>query len=457
MQPIVSVLCATYNRQQLIPLVIHQFNHQDYPNNKMELIILDDSDHECFYETNQINIKYIYLKEKLTIGKKRNMLNDMALGEYIVWFDDDDFYTRSRINKSIAALSYPEVKIIGVKNMVIYDSENSKLSVDIKIKQPNYTQNNIMAYHKEYLQSHKYNDNDVYEEERYFTNGFKEKCYQFCGNELCIQIAHSHNTISKKRYLINKHKINNFKADVLMNDDIFVHHIDKYLNNKTKIKYNWINMYKDHDRNKFMVEQFDAYNLSHERFEAVTPSSISNGYIVKYHNQMVKNTSINEICCFASHLAVLKRELTYNNEYIVILEDDIIFNINLVNLQNIIINAPSDWEVLQLHHVRLGDVYDYSQTTWLPWIRRHFCTTFYVIKKHCAESLVKKYIRVDELSNKSIFDFESCRDTIQADYYIYKDFKTYTLTKQLSKSNIAFDSNIQSKIWRKKKTIYFRV
>jgi glycosyltransferase involved in cell wall biosynthesis len=98
-RPYVSVLCATYNRQQLIPLVIHQFNNQDYPNDRMELIIIDDSDYECFFESNQENIKYTYLKSKVPIGKKRNMLNDMASGEYIVWFDDDDFYTRNRITK----------------------------------------------------------------------------------------------------------------------------------------------------------------------------------------------------------------------------------------------------------------------------------------------------------------------------------------------------------------------
>ena len=59
-RPFVSVICPTYNRRQFLPNLIHQFNYQTYPQNYMELIILDDSP-----QTNadiipvQSNIKYI--------------------------------------------------------------------------------------------------------------------------------------------------------------------------------------------------------------------------------------------------------------------------------------------------------------------------------------------------------------------------------------------------------------
>jgi GR25 family glycosyltransferase involved in LPS biosynthesis len=450
----VSVLCATYNRQKLIPLVIHQFNHQDYPNDQMELIILDDSEHPCFFETKQSNIKYVYMKEKVPIGKKRNLLNDMATGDYIVWFDDDDFYTRDRITKSIDILSkHPEYKIIGAKNMIIYDSLKSKLSVNIIIKNPGFTQNNVMVYHRDYLQTHRYKDEDIYDEERFFTNEFSEPCFQFVGSQLCIHIAHSKNTISKSKFLIKKNRIDYFKADLFMNDKYFCDYINKHLNTEIENTFYWINMGKDDDRRTFMIEQFEKYKLKHERFEAVTPSNIGqSSYNVTYHNKLVRNTTINEVCCFASHLSVMNNALTSapENDYITILEDDIILKDNIINLNSMIINAPSDWEVLQFHHIRLGDKYDYSKTLWIPWMRRHFCTTFYVIRKHCAESLVKQYMRFDAEGSIS-YDLSSCYDTIQADYYIYKDFKTYTLTRQVSESNLEFESNIQSKDWIIKK------
>lgn len=463
----VSVLCATYNRQQLIPLVIHQFNHQDYPNDQMELIILDDSDYPCYFDSEsrtQSNIKYVHMKEKVPIGKKRNMLNDMATGDYIVWFDDDDFYTRDRITKSIDILSkHPKYKIIGAKNMVIYDSLKSKLSVNIVTKTPGYAQNNVMAYHRFYLQTHRYKDDDIYDEERFFTNDFTEPCYQFVGSQLCIHIAHSKNTISKDKFLNNKNRIDYFKAELFMNDAFFCNYIDKHLNTEIVNTFHWINMEKDAGRRTFMIEQFEKHKLKHERFEAVTPSNIGeSSYNIKFHNKLVRNTTINEVCCFASHLSVMAKALKGAEkalkgafdggacDYITIVEDDIIFKDTIVNLSNMIINAPADWEILQFHHIILGDTYDYSKTTWIPWKRRHFCTTFYVIRKHCAESLVKQYMRFDEEGNIS-YDFSSCHDTIQADYYIYKDFKTYTFTKQVSESNLDFESNIQLKDWSIKK------
>jgi GR25 family glycosyltransferase involved in LPS biosynthesis len=234
-----------------------------------------------------------------------------------------------------------------------------------------------------------------------------------------------------------------FQAESFMNDAFFCKYIQNHLNVINKVKYNWINMSKDVDRKTFMVGQFDKYKIQHERFEAVTPSSIEKSYKMRSHNSRVKKTTINEICCLASHLSVMYRELSHSNDYIAILEDDIIFNKLFLNVRNIIINAPTDWEILQLHHVRLDDSYDYTKTLWLPWMRRHFCTTFYIIKRHCAEALVKKYMRFDDAKNVT-YDFSSCNDTVQADYYIYKDFKTYTFTRQISQSNLDFASNIQS-------------
>ena len=52
-------------------------------------------------------------------------------------------------------------------------------------------------------------------------------------------------------------------------------------------------------------------------------------------------------------------------------------------------------------------------------------------------------MRFDDAKNVT-YDFSSCNDTVQADYYIYKDFKTYTFTRQISQSNLDFASNIQS-------------
>lgn len=43
------------------------------------------------------NICYIYYLEKLLLGKKCNMFNELVCGEYIFCMDDDDYYLVDKI------------------------------------------------------------------------------------------------------------------------------------------------------------------------------------------------------------------------------------------------------------------------------------------------------------------------------------------------------------------------
>ena len=97
-KPFVSVVTPTWNRGAFLPYLLYMYRYQDYPADRRELIILDDSpqSHQHIIDrlTNgtpgSFNIRYIHHPEKLPLGKKRNMLNELARGEYILCMDDDD-------------------------------------------------------------------------------------------------------------------------------------------------------------------------------------------------------------------------------------------------------------------------------------------------------------------------------------------------------------------------------
>ncbi len=99
-KPFVSVVTPTWNRGAFLPYLLYMYRYQDYPADRRELIILDDSpqSHQHIIDrlTNgtpeAFNIRYIHHPEKLPLGKKRNMLNELARGEYILCMDDDDYY-----------------------------------------------------------------------------------------------------------------------------------------------------------------------------------------------------------------------------------------------------------------------------------------------------------------------------------------------------------------------------
>jgi glycosyltransferase involved in cell wall biosynthesis len=95
--PRVSIITPTFNRPYFLNLVFECLMSQSYQD--IEWIILDDSPSPDLNLKNKLgsNMKYIYSDKKLSVGEKRNQLIEAASGEYIIHFDDDDFYNQDYI------------------------------------------------------------------------------------------------------------------------------------------------------------------------------------------------------------------------------------------------------------------------------------------------------------------------------------------------------------------------
>lgn len=93
----VSIITPTFNRSHFLNLVLECVMSQSYLN--LEWIILDDSPAPDLDLQKKLksNMKYIYSEKKLSVGEKRNQLIEATSGEYIVHFDDDDFYGQDYI------------------------------------------------------------------------------------------------------------------------------------------------------------------------------------------------------------------------------------------------------------------------------------------------------------------------------------------------------------------------
>lgn len=90
--PKFSVITPTYQREAHLIRQYDGFKAQDYPNK--EWLILDDSPKPSpfFSALDDPEVYYFYSPERITIGEKRNILIEEAIGEYIAHFDDDDYY-----------------------------------------------------------------------------------------------------------------------------------------------------------------------------------------------------------------------------------------------------------------------------------------------------------------------------------------------------------------------------
>lgn len=109
--PTVSIVIPTYNRPEFFELIMRNWERIDYPKEKLELIICDDTPKAKKPHITDKRIRYYTLSKRVNIGEKRNLLCNAAKHEYIVHMDDDDWYPPESVACRIRILLEYQKKI----------------------------------------------------------------------------------------------------------------------------------------------------------------------------------------------------------------------------------------------------------------------------------------------------------------------------------------------------------
>ncbi len=124
-EPLVSCVLPTCNRSHYIPLAINLFLAQNYDG--AELLIVDDGSEPVeSLVPEHPRIRYVYLKDKMTIGAKRNACCELTRGQIIMHWDDDDWFANWRVSYQVAHLIHSGKKICGINRMYYADPQNRK-------------------------------------------------------------------------------------------------------------------------------------------------------------------------------------------------------------------------------------------------------------------------------------------------------------------------------------------
>lgn len=180
-RPFVSVVTPTYDRHLFLPNLFRMFQLQTYPQDRMELVILDDSpspfDMTPYREMS--NVRYIYHPERLRLPRKRNMLNELARGDIIVAADEDDYMFPDRVAHSVQKLQSSSALIAGCTEIYVYDCP-TRNAYRFGPYGPYHTTNGAMAYKREYLKDNRYDENTDHEtgEEKFFCKDFTNPLVQ---------------------------------------------------------------------------------------------------------------------------------------------------------------------------------------------------------------------------------------------------------------------------------------
>ena len=135
--PLVSAICPTRNRPAFLRKAIACLQVQTYPN--LELVIVADGDDVQTTVSNSLwldvvnprhAVRYIYLREQMTIGGKRNLACSRSRGEIICHFDDDDWSHPERIASQVQALRVSGKQVTGYHRMIFVDPSGSRYQFD---------------------------------------------------------------------------------------------------------------------------------------------------------------------------------------------------------------------------------------------------------------------------------------------------------------------------------------
>ncbi len=206
--PTVSVCTPTFNRRPFIPMAIHCFEHQTYPADKIEWIIIDDgTDSIEDLVAHLPRVKYYRYETKLPLGKKRNLMNSLATGEIIVYADDDDYYPPERIAHAVETLKSTNAMIAGTSAMYVY----FKCIRQMKLCGPfrsaadggNHATAASFAFRRELLSKSKFTDEQCMAEEVDFLHKYKTKLVQLDPRKTILVISHKQCSFDKSELLKN--------------------------------------------------------------------------------------------------------------------------------------------------------------------------------------------------------------------------------------------------------------
>lgn len=230
--PTVSIVTITHNRPEFISLMARNYRSIDYPREKLEWIVVDDSTIDIDYKPLEILGARVLLinktrdpEKKLKIGHKRNFINCLTKHDYIVHMDDDDFYPAYSVISRIRVLLKHEKEtnkpgcvgcnkvncydLVTDKTFEAFDSDSHSHSHSYS-KMPSTVSESTLAYNKKFWSGagsgsmfgsvseagHKFNNDDTITE-----------CLNFIGDyEVCVlpssfvitQLTHSSNTVTRR-------------------------------------------------------------------------------------------------------------------------------------------------------------------------------------------------------------------------------------------------------------------
>ena len=211
--PLISCICITNNRPQLLQRAIACFEAQNYPNKELVISyptkdILSQMVIKDALQNEELKIIQIEREDEQSLGNARNIAIAKCTGDYICLWDDDDWYHVSRISYQFNSMqaSGQGYQASVLSRILLYDSTTKNAYYAFP-----YTWDGTILCRKEILLQNQYVNTNKGEDSHVITflSGRKLLYKIDSAPFLYIYIYHGKNTWDYKHFehFINKSQL----------------------------------------------------------------------------------------------------------------------------------------------------------------------------------------------------------------------------------------------------------
>jgi hypothetical protein len=211
--PPISVVTLIYNRKKFWSLACHNMMITDYPKDKIEWIIVDDSDDPEEQNADRIvatleaaaPIKGVYVPKttKRPVSEKRNIGAYKASNEIVLFMDDDDHYPETSFRRRVSWLvKHPwKPKATACTTIACYDLRTGVSAVnqppmDIPLGQR--ISEATLTFYRSWWNEQKFPAGVVVGEAETFVSGRESDVLEIPPQQIIVAFSHGRNVSSRR-------------------------------------------------------------------------------------------------------------------------------------------------------------------------------------------------------------------------------------------------------------------
>jgi O-antigen biosynthesis protein len=221
--PLVTCIMPTADRRFFAGRAIEYFRRQDYP--AKELLIIDDGADRVADLAEAAGVRYHRLERRIILGAKRNLACDLAQGEIIAHFDDDDWYAPGRLSTQVGRLLQSGADLSGVRSLPFYDGRSGKAW---RYNWPGgrriWAAGSSLCYAKDLWAQSPFPDVATGEDSRFVWSGAVRSMSDVSDADSIVAIIHRRNTVPKNVHGAHWRPVAAADIESLLGSDLEFYH-----------------------------------------------------------------------------------------------------------------------------------------------------------------------------------------------------------------------------------------